>query len=119
MENPQNLSARNGKAPPLPVPNAANKIPAGARSLPYTAENISAYQHRLNRKTPATPLMMNPTAAWRMICARTGAGIALGSFYRWIRDGRVCAIRMGAKILVPVSVVDHLIEKFLQGEDLP
>jgi hypothetical protein len=62
--------------------------------------------------------MLNPTAAWRVLCARTGGGIALGTFYRWIRDGRMTAIRMGKKIQVPVQMLDIVIDKCLNGDEL-
>ena len=70
------------------------------------------------RQAPATPLMLTPTVAWRMLCARTGGGVTLQCFYGWIRNGSLFSIRMGKRIFVPVDKLDDLIEICLAGEDL-
>ena len=118
MENPVGFASANGRPGPLSIHNAANKTAVPEKSSLSIFKRVSADAGRPSRKSPATPLMMNPTAAWRMLCAKTGGGIALGTFYRWIRDGRVCTIRMGGKILVPAQILDVVIEKCLKGEGL-
>ena len=70
------------------------------------------------RQSPATPLMLTPTVAWRRLCARTGGSITIQTFYRWIGNGSVYSVRMGKRIFVPVDNVEKLIETCLAGEDL-
>lgn len=118
MENSLGFANANGRRGPLSVHSTANKTASPQKSPLSIFKRVSADAGRPSKKSPATPLMMNPTAAWRMLCAKTGGGIALGTFYRWIRDGRVCAIRMGGKILVPAQILEVVIEKCLKGEDL-
>ena len=69
------------------------------------------------RITPVSPLMLQPVAAWHHFCARTGGSISLVSFYRWIRNGRVCAVRVGRKFYVPLGILDELIKRCLEGEE--
>jgi excisionase family DNA binding protein len=117
MENPQDRTVSVGQPAPLAVAGSVQKTVAAEKSSYAIFKRTSAPPLRPSRKTPATPLMLTPTAAWRTLCARTGGGIALGSFYRWIRDGRIFSIRMGRKILVPVETMDEVIEKCLSGEE--
>ncbi|HEV2351030.1 MAG TPA: hypothetical protein VG028_14410 [Terriglobia bacterium] len=117
MENPFDHATGNGKPRPPSATDAANKTAAAGKTPHDMFRRVSADPAQFSRKSPATPLMMNPTAAWRILCAKTGGGIALGTFYRWIRDGRVCTIRMGRKILVPVNMFDDVIQKCLGGEE--
>ena len=118
MENPQDLAVRSSPPGATAVASSARPTSAPEKSSYTLFKRTSAHPLRPGRKTPATPLMLTPTAAWRILCARTGGGIALGTFYRWIRDGRICTIRLGKKILVPVQMLDEVIEKCLRGEDL-
>ena len=71
--------------------------------------------NRLDR-SPATPLMVTPTAAWRRLCARTGCGVTLQSFYRWIRNGSVHSVRLGGRIFVPLEGVNEIIRRCLAGD---
>lgn len=118
MDHPLGFANANGRPGPPSLHNPANKTAGPQKSSLSIFKRVSADAGRPSKKSPATPLMMNPTAAWRMLCAKTGGGIALGTFYRWIRDGRVCAIRMGGKILVPAEILHVVIDKCLKGEDL-
>ena len=78
-----------------------------AKQLQEQANPIRLSVANSARKTPATLVMLTPLAAWHHLCAKTGASISLVSFYRWIRNGRVCAIRMGRKFYVPVQILDE------------
>lgn len=69
------------------------------------------------RITPVSPVMLTPVAAWHHFCAKTGGSISLISFYRWIRNGRVCAVRVGKKFYVPLGILDDLIKRCLEGEE--
>jgi hypothetical protein len=64
----------------------------------------------------AGAVMLTPAAARRSLCARTGATIAMVTFYRWLRDGRVYSIRLGQRIFVPQAALDDLIKTCLAGE---
>ena len=70
------------------------------------------------RRRPQTPLMLTPTVAWRKLCAKTGCGITIQTFYRWIGNGNIYSVRLGKRIFVPIVVLDELIEKCFAGEDL-
>jgi hypothetical protein len=63
-----------------------------------------------------SPAMLSPAAAWRSLCARTGGFIALATFYRWLRNGKVYSIRLGQRIFIPREALDDLIKNCLNGE---
>jgi excisionase family DNA binding protein len=117
MENPQDRAVSLGHPASLAA-SPVRKTVAPEKCFRNIFKQTSAPPLRPSRKTPATPLMLTPTAAWRTLCSRTGGGIALGTFYRWIRDGRICTIRLGKKILVPAQMLDAVIDKCLRGEEL-
>jgi hypothetical protein len=118
MSNPQNQTTGMDNLPALPATGPGEESPRPEKSPRYIFKRDSAEPLRPSRKTPATPQMMNPTAAWRVLCAKTGGGISLGTFYRWIRDGRIYTIRMGKKkIMVPNHMLDLVIHKILSGDD--
>ena len=77
-------------------------------------------QHRapahLKENGPVPPPMMSPANAWRILCRRTGGEISRGTFYRWLSSGKVYAIRLGFRILVPWPSLEELIKKCLAGE---
>jgi hypothetical protein len=86
---------------------------------PFEAPGNPVYlsvAHRA-RITPVSPVMLTPVAAWHHFCARTGGSISLMSFYRWIRNGKVCAVRVGKKFYVPLRILDELIKRCLEGEE--
>jgi excisionase family DNA binding protein len=58
---------------------------------------------------PAPPLMLTPRIAWRRLCAATGAGIAMRTFYLWIATGKIDSVRMGRNTLIPAEALDNLI----------
>lgn len=62
------------------------------------------------------PEMLSPAAAWRSLCARTGGLVALVTFYRWVRCGKVYSIRLGKRIFIPREALDDLIKNCLNGE---
>lgn len=118
MEHVQDLPYRMGRPGPFALSNAGNPTVEREKPSSFILKRASTHPLRPSRRCPATPLMMKPTAAWRLLCAKTGGSISLGTFYRWIRDGRVCTIRMGKRIMVPVQMLNQVIEKCLNGEDL-
>ena len=70
-----------------------------------------------NSKQPSALLpMLTPTHAWHLLCRRTGGSISRTTFYRWINSGRVGAVRIGFRFLVPLPVLEEAIEKCLAGE---
>lgn len=60
--------------------------------------------------------MLPPTRAWSILCARTGGSIALVTFYRWLRNGKIYSIRLGQRIFVPQTALDDAIKQCLAGE---
>jgi len=68
-------------------------------------------------KQASAPLpMLTPTHAWRILCRRTGGTISRTTFYRWINSGRVGAVRVGFRFLVPLPMLEEVIKKCLDGE---
>jgi excisionase family DNA binding protein len=85
----------------------------------YTARTsyLSLAQGGQNLKQVPAPLaMLTPTHAWRLLCRRTGGTISRTTFYRWINSGRVGAIRMGTRFLIPLPMLEEVIKKCLDGE---
>jgi hypothetical protein len=71
----------------------------------------------LNSKQASVPLpMLTPTAAWRLLCRRTGANISRTTFYRWINSGRVGVVRVGFRLLIPLPMLEEVIQRCLDGE---
>jgi len=60
--------------------------------------------------------MLAPVHAWRLLCRRTGGRISRTTFYRWIDSGRVGAVRLGHRILIPLPMLEEVIQKCLDGE---
>ena len=60
--------------------------------------------------------MYPPASAWRILCSRTGGSIALVTFYRWLRNGRIYSIRMGQRIFIPLPALEDAIKQCLAGE---
>jgi len=68
-------------------------------------------------KLPSSTLpMLTPTHAWRILCRRTGARISRTTFYRWLNSGRVGAVRVGFRFLIPLPMLEEVIKKCLDGE---
>jgi excisionase family DNA binding protein len=65
--------------------------------------------------SPALP-MLTPTHAWRLLCRRTGGNISRTTFYRWINSGRIGAVRVGFRFLIPLPMLEEVIQKCLDGE---
>ena len=61
-------------------------------------------------------LMLPPMRAWHILCARTGGSIALVTFYRWLRNGRIYSIRLGQRIFIPQHALEDAIKQCLAGE---
>lgn len=62
------------------------------------------------------PDMLSPRMAWRILCQRTGGGISLPTFYRWVNSGRVYSVRLGYHIFIPKSALEDVIKQCLAGE---
>lgn len=65
---------------------------------------------------PAPAGAVTATTAWRNICARTGCSVTLSKFYKWIRVGRIRAIRVRGNYYVRVKTLDKLVEKAFRGK---
>jgi len=92
---------------------------AGNRQLRKTRVAAKVFPRRTVReqdKAPAMPLMLRPRQAWEQLCARTGAAICRTSFYNWIKSLKICSVRMGWKIFIPISELDRLVELCLRGD---
>jgi len=84
---------------------------------PYTLRTSSPALGRQNSKKAPAPLpMLSPTSAWRLLCRRTGGSISLTTFYRWINSGRIGAIRVGNRFLIPLPMLEEVIQRCLDGE---
>ena len=68
---------------------------------------------------PARPApMLVPCRAWQILCQRTGCQVCRATFYRWISTGSVYSIRLGFRIFVPITALEHAIKQCLAGERL-
>jgi len=86
---------------------------------PYTVRTPIPALGGQNSKQASAPLpMLTPTHAWHLLCRRTGGSISRTTFYRWINSGRVGAVRMGFRFLVPLPMLEEVIQKCLDGERL-
>jgi len=84
---------------------------------PKAARSLSPAPVRRNSKSSASVLpMLTPMHAWHMLCRRTGGNISLTTFYRWINSGRIGVVRVGARYLIPLPLLEEVIEKCLDGE---
>lgn len=83
----------------------------------FAARSSSSAPKGPNSKLPSSALpMLTPTHAWRLLCRRTGGRISRTTFYRWINSGRVGAVRVGFRYLVPLPLLEEIIQKCLDGE---
>ena len=84
---------------------------------PYAARTSSPAPKGQNSKqaTPALP-MLTAANAWRLFCRRTGGSISRTTFYRWINSGQVGAVRVGFRFLIPLPLLEEVIQKCLDGE---
>jgi excisionase family DNA binding protein len=84
---------------------------------PYVTLASTAAQKGQNPKQASSTLpMLTPTHAWRLLCRRTGGNISRTTFYRWLNSGRVGAVRVGFRFLIPLPILEEIIQKCLDGE---
>ncbi len=84
---------------------------------PKAARSLSPAPLRRNSKSSSSVLpMLTPMHAWRLLCRRTGGNMSLTTFYRWINSGRIGVVRVGARYLIPLPLLEEVIEKCLDGE---
>ena len=84
---------------------------------PYAAPTSTSAPRGQIPRSASTPLpMLTPTHAWRLLCRRTGGSVSLTTFYRWIRSGQVGAVRLGSRFLIPLPILEEVIQKCLDGE---
>ena len=84
---------------------------------PYTVRTpIPAPRGQNSKQASALLPMLTPTHAWHLLCRRTGGSISRTTFYRWINSGRVGAVRVGFRFLVPLPMLEEVIKKCLDGE---
>jgi len=67
---------------------------------------------------PRPVAMLSPSRAWQLLCQRTGGVVSLATFYRWLSNGKVYSVRLGFRIYVPATALEHLIQQCLAGENL-
>jgi hypothetical protein len=71
----------------------------------------------LNSKQVSVALpMLTVNNAWRLLCRRTGGNISRTTFYRWINSGRVGVVRVGFRLLIPLPMLEEVIQRCLDGE---
>ncbi|MHB8654127.1 MAG: hypothetical protein ACYDA9_09635 [Terriglobia bacterium] len=63
----------------------------------------------------ARPVMLTPKAALPMLRAGTGCPIAIGTLYTWIKTEKLYAVRMGARIYIPLDALNNFIKDCLAG----
>ena len=79
--------------------------------------HLSPAQVEQKVKQASAPLaMLTPTHAWRLLCRRTGGSISRTTFYRWLNSGKVGAVRIGFRFLIPLPMLEEVIKKCLDGE---
>lgn len=61
-------------------------------------------------------LLLSPPNAWRILHRRTGGRVSRTTFYRWLDNGRIYSLRMGARMYIPWQVLEETIQKCLQGK---
>ena len=84
---------------------------------PYVARSLSPASLGRNSRPARSGLpMLTPTHAWRMLCRRTGGKISRTTFYRWINSGRVGVVRVGFRFLIPLPLLEEIIQRCLDGE---
>ena len=84
---------------------------------PHAARSLNPAPLRRNSRSSSSVLpMLTPMHAWHMLCRRTGGNISLTTFYRWINSGRIGVVRVGARYLIPLPLLEEVIEKCLDGE---
>jgi len=84
---------------------------------PYAARTSNPAPKGRNSKSPPPALpMLTPTHAWRLLCRRTGGSVSLSTFYRWINSGQVGAVRVGLRFLIPLPMLEEVIQKCLDGQ---
>jgi excisionase family DNA binding protein len=83
---------------------------------PYAAPTFSPAPKQYSKQpSPGLP-MLTAASAWRLFCRRTGGSISRTTFYRWIASGRVGAVRVGFRFLIPLPILEEVIQKCLDGE---
>jgi len=112
MTDPQ----KNNSGAPSENPNP-NRSQV-SKSEKEKAKEAGRARYRESTKPPATPLMLTVREAWKRLCAETGAGVDLSTFYRWIGELSVYSVRMGNKIFIPVAEIERVIQLCLNGENL-
>lgn len=112
----ENQTGQESAGTPFPA-DSVSRSPA-ARPRYTLLDGIAALPPAPATKAAPTPDMVRPRNAWRRLCAATGGGIAMGTFYRWIRNGRLYTVRLGGRVFVPLSALEALIENCLRGESL-
>jgi excisionase family DNA binding protein len=84
---------------------------------PYAAPTSTPAAKGQNPKQASSALpMLTAASAWRLFCRRTGGSVSRTTFYRWIRSGRVGAVRVGFRFLIPLPMLEEIIQKCLDGE---
>ena len=84
---------------------------------PHATQTPIPAQAGPSSKLPSSALpMLTPTHAWSLFCRRTGGRISRTTFYRWINSGRVGAVRVGFRFLVPLPMLEEVIQRCLDGE---
>jgi len=63
----------------------------------------------------ARPVMLTPKAALPMLRAGTGCPIAIETLYMWIKTEKLYAVRMGARIYIPLDALNSFIKDSLAG----
>ena len=84
---------------------------------PY-ARRTSISAPAIQNSKQASPVlpMLTVNNAWRLLCRRTGGSISRNTFYRWINSGRIGAVRVGFRFLIPLPMLEEVIQECLDGK---
>lgn len=105
------------KTEPSVEMNEGMPAPANASKKKTVEErNEARRRYVLSLRAPEAPLMLSTRQAWKRLCAQTGGSVAKSTFVRWIRDGKIPAVRLGRNIFVPIPIMEKLIEQCLNGD---
>jgi excisionase family DNA binding protein len=81
-----------------------------------SSPNVQASSKAAAMHSAPAPFMLRPQTAWKTLCSRTGGAVHLGTFYRWLKNGKVYSVRLGNNIFIPRTTLEELIEQCLTGE---
>jgi len=87
-------------------------------SSPRAGSEISNFKSQIPAEPATAAPLLTVVHAWRMLCRRTGGQVSRTTFYRWINEGRLNAVRLGYRFMIPLAEIERVIQLSLDGERL-